>query len=33
MSRIGKAPIALADGIEVSVAQDNVVTAKGPKGS
>jgi len=32
MSRIGKAPIALADGIEVSVAQDNVVTAKGPKG-
>ena len=32
MSRIGKAPITLADGIEVSVAQDNVVTAKGPKG-
>ena len=31
MSRIGKLPIALPSGIQVSVA-DNVVTVKGPKG-
>jgi large subunit ribosomal protein L6 len=32
MSRIGKAPIALPSGVEVSVAGNNV-TVKGPKGS
>ena len=33
MSRIGKLPITLPNNIEVSVAKDNVVTVKGPKGS
>ncbi|GAB3198890.1 large subunit ribosomal protein L6 [Pontibacter aydingkolensis] len=33
MSRIGKLPISLPNNIEVSVANDNVVTVKGPKGS
>jgi len=33
MSRIGKAPIALPKGVEVSVAKNNLVTVKGPKGS
>jgi large subunit ribosomal protein L6 len=33
MSRIGKLPITLPSNIEVSVAKDNVVTVKGPKGS
>jgi large subunit ribosomal protein L6 len=33
MSRIGKKPIPLAKGVEVSVAADNTVTVKGPKGS
>lgn len=32
MSRIGKAPIDIADGITVSVDKSNVVTVKGPKG-
>lgn len=32
MSRIGKASISLPQGVEVSVAQDNIVTVKGPKG-
>ncbi|QXV66905.1 50S ribosomal protein L6 [Mucilaginibacter achroorhodeus] len=32
MSRVGKAPIALASGVTVSVSDDNVVTVKGPKG-
>jgi len=32
MSRVGKAPIALAGGVTVSVSADNVVTVKGPKG-
>jgi large subunit ribosomal protein L6 len=32
MSRIGKAPVTLPKGVEVSVAQDNTVTVKGPKG-
>ena len=32
MSRIGKQPIPLKDGVTVSVADNNVVTAKGPKG-
>ncbi|WP_162051639.1 50S ribosomal protein L6 [Pontibacter pamirensis] len=33
MSRIGKLPITLPGNIEVSVADNNVVTVKGPKGS
>ncbi|MFT6814226.1 MAG: large subunit ribosomal protein L6 [Sphingobacteriales bacterium] len=32
MSRIGKNPIPLPAGVTVSVASDNVVTVKGPKG-
>lgn len=32
MSRIGKAPIAVPGGVTVTVAKDNVVTVKGPKG-
>jgi large subunit ribosomal protein L6 len=33
MSRIGKLPISLPNNTEVSIANDNVVTVKGPKGS
>jgi large subunit ribosomal protein L6 len=33
MSRIGKLPISLPAKVEVSVASDNTVTVKGPKGS
>jgi large subunit ribosomal protein L6 len=33
MSRIGKLPIALPAKVEISVASDNIVTVKGPKGS
>ena len=33
MSRIGRAPIAVPAGVEVTVAADNVVTVKGPKGA
>jgi len=33
MSRIGKLPISLPNAIEVTVAANNVVTVKGPKGS
>jgi large subunit ribosomal protein L6 len=32
MSRIGKSPISIPQGVEVSVSKDNVVTVKGPKG-
>ncbi len=32
MSRIGKLPIALPKGVEVSVSDDNVLSVKGPKG-
>ena len=32
MSRIGKAPIAIPDGVEVKI-EDNLVTAKGPLGT
>ncbi len=32
MSRIGKQPVPVKDGVTVSVAGNNVVTAKGPKG-
>ncbi len=33
MSRIGRAPITIPAGVEVQVAEGNVVTVKGPKGS
>lgn len=33
MSRIGKLPIPLPEKVEVSVATDNTVTVKGPKGT
>jgi large subunit ribosomal protein L6 len=33
MSRIGKKPINIAEGISVDVSGDNVVTVKGPKGT
>ena len=33
MSRIGKLPITLDSGIEVTVSDSNLVTVKGPKGS
>ena len=32
MSRIGKAPIDLPKGVEISVSKGNLVTVKGPKG-
>ncbi len=32
MSRIGKAPISLPQGVSVTVAPNNLVTVKGPKG-
>jgi large subunit ribosomal protein L6 len=33
MSRIGKAPIDLPKGVEVSISDKNLVTVKGPKGT
>ena len=33
MSRIGRMPIAVPAGVEVTVAEGNVVTVKGPKGT
>lgn len=33
MSRIGKLPISLPAKVEVSIASDNTITVKGPKGS
>ena len=33
MSRIGKNPINVPVGVDVQVAQDNIVTVKGPKGT
>ena len=33
MSRIGKSPIAIPAGVEVTLAAENVVTVKGPKGT
>src|SRR4051812_40547725 len=32
MSRIGKAPVAVPNGVTVTVGNDNVITVKGPKG-
>ena len=33
MSRIGRMPIAIPDGVEVKIAENNTVTVKGPKGT
>ena len=33
MSRIGRAPIAIPAGVEISIGDSNVVTVKGPKGT
>ncbi len=33
MSRIGRMPVAIPAGVEISVADGNVVTVKGPKGT
>ena len=33
MSRVGKMPIAIPDGVSVQVAENNHVTVKGPKGT
>ena len=33
MSRIGRLPIAIPDGVTVEIAENNVVTVKGPKGT
>ena len=33
MSRIGKAPIAIPAGVTVDIAEGNVITVKGPKGT
>ena len=33
MSRIGRAPITVPAGVEINVAENNVVTVKGPKGT
>ncbi len=32
MSRIGKAPVTIPSGVEISVSKGNMVTVKGPKG-
>jgi large subunit ribosomal protein L6 len=32
MSRVGKAPITVKDGVQVTIGDGNVVTVKGPKG-
>ncbi|MEA2555730.1 MAG: large subunit ribosomal protein, partial [Actinomycetota bacterium] len=33
MSRIGKQPINVPNGVDIAVAEGNVVTVKGPRGS
>ena len=33
MSRIGRLPVEIPAGVEVTVAENNVVTVKGPKGN
>ena len=33
MSRIGRQPIEIPSGVEVDVAEGNVVTVKGPRGA
>jgi len=33
MSRIGKSPVTITSGVEVSIDANNLVTVKGPKGT
>ena len=33
MSRIGKQPVVLTQGVTITVSKDNLVTVKGPKGT
>ncbi|MBE6010027.1 MAG: 50S ribosomal protein L6 [Eubacterium sp.] len=33
MSRVGRMPIAIPDGVTVTIAENNLVTVKGPKGT
>ena len=33
MSRIGRAPISVPAGVEITIGSDNLVTVKGPKGT
>ena len=33
MSRIGRMPVTIPAGVDVSIAEPNVVTVKGPKGT
>ncbi len=33
MSRIGKAPITVPSGVQITVAENNLITVKGPKGT
>ena len=33
MSRIGRLPIAIPAGVTVEIAENNIVTVKGPKGT
>jgi large subunit ribosomal protein L6 len=33
MSRVGKLPISIPSGVQVTIAENNVVTVKGPKGT
>ena len=33
MSRIGKAPITVPAGVEITVSENNHITVKGPKGT
>ncbi len=33
MSRVGRMPIAIPDGVSVTIAENNLVTVKGPKGT
>ena len=33
MSRIGKLPVVIPAGVEVTISENNFVTVKGPKGS
>ena len=32
MSRIGRLPVEIPQGVEFKIAEDNIVTVKGPKG-
>ena len=33
MSRIGKLPVTVPAGVEITVGEDNLITVKGPKGT